>query len=181
MRPAARLAILGLVLVLLGEPVRAQDNVLNGTFQKISVGDYVHLEILDDQGKQRSFWVGRDPSFKPFVEHPERYAGCRVRIHWQRVERYIPEAGSRITIDEASSITLLSVPDLKAFDGIIVSVSWGSRIGTCSVRSIDGRERVFYITRARLPASRLRQGMPVRVVYKVSGDDPEHALEVKLR
>jgi len=165
----------------LAVPAVAQDHVLAGTFQTISLGDYAHLQVVDDRGLERSFFVGRDPSFKPFVEHPEKYAGCRVRVRWHRVQRYIPEAGSRMTIDEAISIEMLTVPDLKAFDGTVVTVSWGSRIGTCVVRARDGRERQFYITKARLPASGLRSGTSVRVVYRVTGDDPEHALEVKLR
>jgi len=94
-----------LATLLLAAP--ANTSSLEGTFLNVEVGDYIHLNVKDDKGVQRSFWITRDASFTPFVEHPENYKARRVKVTWRTVRREIPENGGPLTINEAVSIKLL--------------------------------------------------------------------------
>lgn len=94
-----------LATLLLAAP--AKTSSIEAAFQGVEVGDYVHLNVKDDKGVQRSFWITRDASFTPFVEHPEKFKNRRVKITWRTVRRDIPENGGPLTINEATSIKLL--------------------------------------------------------------------------
>ncbi len=85
----------------------AKTSSLQGTFLNVEVGDYVHINVKDDKGATRSFWITPDGSFTPFVEHPESYKNRRVKVTWRTVRRDIPEHGGPMTINEATSIKLL--------------------------------------------------------------------------
>lgn len=94
-----------LATLLLAAP--AKTSSIEAAFQGVAVGDYVHLDVKDDKGVKRSFWITSDPSFTPFVQYPAKYRNRRVRITWRTVRREIPEAGGPLTINEATSIKLL--------------------------------------------------------------------------
>lgn len=94
-----------LATLLLAAP--AKTSSIDATFVGVEVGDYVHLNVKDDKGVQRSFFITQDPSFTPFVEHPENYKSRRVKVTWRTVRRDIPESGGAMTINEATSIKLL--------------------------------------------------------------------------
>ena len=82
-------------------------STLEGTFLGVEVGDYVHLNVKDDKGVTRSFWLTGDRSFTPFVEHPENFKNRRVKVTWHTIRKLIPESGGAMTINEATSIKLL--------------------------------------------------------------------------
>jgi hypothetical protein len=85
----------------------AQTQTLTGTFDSLEFGDYAHVNIADQRGEIHSFWLGNDPSLSKFVDHPEKYQGAPVKVHWHAVKRNIPEAGGEMEIEEAFRIELL--------------------------------------------------------------------------
>ena len=58
----------------------AETLVLDGRFDRVEMGDYAHLVMVDGKGEERSFFVSGDPSFDPFLEAPEKYRGVGPRI-----------------------------------------------------------------------------------------------------
>lgn len=98
---------LALLLLLLSSCALADLQVLNGRFVDLQFGDYAHLQVRDERGEIHSFWLGNDRSLVKFVENPERYKGCPVKVHWHKVTRHIPEAGGDMELDEAVRIEVL--------------------------------------------------------------------------
>jgi hypothetical protein len=83
------------------------DSVLTGVIKDVEVGDYYHIVLKDNKGKERSFFVGNHKSFAKLVDQPASYKGKKVRLHWHSVEKNIPEAGGKMKIDEATSMELV--------------------------------------------------------------------------
>ena len=82
--------------------------VLRGTFVETQEGDYVHLVIKDQAGNVRSFFIAPDmPAsvWEPFATR--EHQGKAVEVTWERVRRFIPEAGGEETIEQATNIRLL--------------------------------------------------------------------------
>lgn len=102
-----RALVLVITLALMSLALAADTSTMKATFLGIEQGDYFHLNVKDDKGEERSFWISSDDSFKPFLDKPESYAGKKVEVTWHRVKREIPEAGGEMEIDEAVSIRLL--------------------------------------------------------------------------
>lgn len=99
------LIVTTLLLLLLA--VSASAEILEGRFLDLQFGDYAHLEIEDTKGQTHSFWLGNDRSLEKFVTDTEKYRGKRVRVHWHKTERHIPEAGGSMEIEEATKIEVL--------------------------------------------------------------------------
>lgn len=94
-----------LLFWLLALPVAAEPEVFPCVFLGIETGDYFHLVVEDTEGIDRRFFVFRDdPSLRPFLENPEAHLGQEIEVLWQTSERDIPEAGGKMTVDEALSI-----------------------------------------------------------------------------
>ena len=100
------LATLSFAALLCGS-VWAAPKTLEGTFVKFEMGDYGHIDIKDDKGKEHSFFVGNHKSFNPIVEKPEKFKNKRVRVKWHHIKKDIPENGGPTEIDEAISIEVL--------------------------------------------------------------------------
>lgn len=83
------------------------DSVITGVIKEVEVGDYYHIILKDDKGKEHSYFLSNHKSFDPLVNKPAAYKGKRVRLHWHSVEKEIPEAGGKMKIDEATSMELL--------------------------------------------------------------------------
>lgn len=84
------------------------NQVLEGTFASIEQGDYFHINVVDQEGVEQSFFVLRgDSSFDPFFDTPDAYAGKNVRLEWKTSVEHIPEAGGDMEIDQALKISLI--------------------------------------------------------------------------
>jgi len=93
-----------------------------GFFEKIDRGDYAYFVIKDLNGKLQSFRVYRnfnrnikieayetDPNIKiEAYETNPSYKGKKLKVKWQEIEAYIPEAGSTYKMTE-----LLDLEELK--------------------------------------------------------------------
>jgi hypothetical protein len=75
----------------------ARSGSAEGTFVGIEQGDYAHFQIKDSKGRDDSFIILRpDKSVQPYLEHPAKLKGRRVRVYWK--EQTIPEAGGLMKI-----------------------------------------------------------------------------------
>jgi hypothetical protein len=99
-----KLVLLLLLLFTVSLAASADLQILRGKFVGIEQGDYVHLNIKNEKGEVQSFFITNDPSFQQLLDNPEKFTGRKVEVRWHTVERDIPEAGGKITIDEATSI-----------------------------------------------------------------------------
>lgn len=75
-----------------------------GVFKEISWGDYPHFVMTDKKGKEINFFC--TDACGPFMDTPKKFAGKKVRVRWQEIERYIPEAGGVLPIREIITIEL---------------------------------------------------------------------------
>lgn len=83
------------------------EQVLTGTFVELQFGDYAHLQVRTDKGEERSFWLSNDPSLVKVVENAESYRGKRIKVHWHKVTKDIPQAGGAMELEEATRVELL--------------------------------------------------------------------------
>lgn len=97
-----------LMTLMLGASASAQPSQkMEGTFVRIDQGDYSHLILKDQAGKERDFFLWNGGKFDQLLDKPETYKGKRVQITWRNVTRNIPEAGGKMQLDEATSIRVL--------------------------------------------------------------------------
>jgi len=83
------------------EAAEEKRGTTEGKFAGIDQGDYFYflVEIGDDQ--QDSFFILKpDKSVQEFLDHPEKYLGQPVVVHWLEKEMHIPEAGGPQIIKE---------------------------------------------------------------------------------
>lgn len=76
-----------------------------GVFQEISWGDYPHFVMTDKKGNEIDFFC--TDACGPFMDAPKKFEGKKVRVRWQEIEKYIPEAGGVLPIREAVTIELI--------------------------------------------------------------------------
>lgn len=100
-------SVLILLVLLLTLPTLAKPNILVGQFIDLEFGDYAHVQIRDNKGKDSSFFLGNDPSLEKFVTDTDKYRGKRVRVHWHTITKDIPQAGGPMEIEEAFKIEVL--------------------------------------------------------------------------
>jgi hypothetical protein len=94
-------------LVALGEGKAAMGKVtaLKGTFKGIEQGDYGHWNMVDEQGKEHSFFIMQpDESIDKVLEKPEAYVGKACVVQWKKSMENIPEAGGEMAIEQVLSV-----------------------------------------------------------------------------
>ena len=97
-----------LPLAAAAKPTAAPLQTLDGVLVKLQEGDFYHISVRDKNGKERSFFVANDKSFKPLLEAPDKFKGRKVRVRWHKVSRVLEPAGPKpITFEEAASIEFL--------------------------------------------------------------------------
>ena len=83
---------------------KSEDKILakgltEGTFFGIEQGDYAHFQLKNKAGEEESYFLLRpDKSSQPYLDHPEKFEGKKVRVSWEEKMQMIPEAGERMRI-----------------------------------------------------------------------------------
>jgi hypothetical protein len=67
------------------------------------MGDYMHINILGDDGKTYSFFVLKYPG----VDIETLPVGQKVKVTWQNVDEYLNPPGDTINIDKVLGIELV--------------------------------------------------------------------------
>ena len=81
---------------------------VKGTFKGFEVGDYMHATITKTDGKDVSFFMGRNESLQYFlVTHKDQ----PLTITYQIVESYIQEAGGVQRIERISAVRAGTLTD----------------------------------------------------------------------
>jgi len=78
-------------------------NILTGTFQEAEWGDYLHITIKGDDGKDYSFFVIKYPG----VEVETLKAGQKVKVTWQNVDEILNPPGKTVNFDKVISIEII--------------------------------------------------------------------------
>jgi hypothetical protein len=55
--------------------------IVHGTFKKVEQGDYTHVLIVTDAGKEESFLCGK--GCQPFIDNPKKFARKKLSIEWK--------------------------------------------------------------------------------------------------
>lgn len=71
-----------------------------GYFVAVSYGDYEHFEIKDIDGKEDSFFISEsvDDNLLTKFKDNKTYAGKKIKVIWNTVDIYMPEAGGNMEI-----------------------------------------------------------------------------------
>ena len=77
----------------------------DGTFAGIEQGDYAHFLVKDKKGKQESYFILRpDKTVQPYLDHPQKLKGRRIRVRWEERNENIPEAGGKQRIKVVTKV-----------------------------------------------------------------------------
>ena len=79
--------------------------VIEGIYRGVDWGDYLHLNIEDDDGVLHSFFVLRLSEDSVDVEALEE--GTRIRIKWETSVEYLDPPGEEMEVDHVTRIELL--------------------------------------------------------------------------
>jgi hypothetical protein len=85
------------------EPTVPPAKVLKGKFQGVEWGDYLHLNVRGNDGKEHSFFVLTNPGLDP--ESLE--VGQKIKVTWQNVNEYLDPPGEKVNIDKVIKLELL--------------------------------------------------------------------------
>lgn len=78
-----------------------------GTFQSLDMGDYMHFNMLSNDGQELSFFVMDIPADEIAPFEQGGMEGKSVEVKWRKVTRDIPEAGGAMEIEELTSVKVL--------------------------------------------------------------------------
>lgn len=72
-----------------------------GIFQGVTWGDYGHLELIDEQGKEYSFWLLNSIEGEQVADDPnvDSYIGRRCRVRYRKEKKFIPEANEEMEVE----------------------------------------------------------------------------------
>lgn len=82
-----------------------RDGLAEGVFTGTVWRDELRLEINAEDGGKMEFYC-LSSACDRFVDNTEML-GKSIRVHWQQVERYLPETGKRVALLEVKAIDLL--------------------------------------------------------------------------
>lgn len=91
----------GLALFAGDELAAAKEKVIDrgtatGVFEGIEEGDYFHLRLRLADGEELTYLILRSEGLlDKVVENPGRYAGKKLKVHWEEKVLDIPEAGGK--------------------------------------------------------------------------------------
>ena len=73
-----------------------------GYFSNLTWGDYSHIEILVDN-KKISYFCEKGPC-SVFEDNLKKLKGEKIKVSWEQVKKYIPEAAMEETITRTTDI-----------------------------------------------------------------------------
>lgn len=73
-----------------------------GTFENFVWGDYPHIHIIANN-KSLEFFADCLPC-SVFEDHTQELKGKKIKISWQKVSKYVPEAGGDMEMIETKDI-----------------------------------------------------------------------------
>lgn len=85
----------------------AETNSIAGTFKKVETKGFNYLILTDNNGEENSFlWLKQFPGSEKFMNGGLSYVGKKVRIKYQEIEVYLPQAKGYYKVKEIVSLTV---------------------------------------------------------------------------
>lgn len=97
----------------------------SGTFESFTWGDYAHVKIMEN-GKKLSFFAEKG-AWSVFEDHAAKLKGTPIKISWEKVRKFIPEAGGEEEITRTTDVCSFKKIDL-------VSTIRKEKIKVCEVQ-----------------------------------------------
>lgn len=76
---------------------------LTGVFQSIEWGDYLHMNIKDEDGVDFSFFVLTDTGVDP----ESLNSGQKIKVTWQNSDEFLDPPGETVNLDKIITIELV--------------------------------------------------------------------------
>ncbi|WP_107831267.1 hypothetical protein ABZR88_05020 [Mucilaginibacter yixingensis] len=101
-------AFVKLSLLMAKDKAAALANSTFGTFKRIDVKGFNYVVITDAAGSEKSFlWLREFPGSANFMQPPYKASGKKIKITWQEMEVYLPQAKGYYKVKEITGISIL--------------------------------------------------------------------------
>jgi len=81
------------------------EQVTTGAFKRIDNKGFNYIVIKDAEGNEKSFlWLRQFPGSEKFTNGVSQYAGKKIKIGWQEIEVYLPQAKGYYKVKEITSL-----------------------------------------------------------------------------
>jgi hypothetical protein len=87
-------------------PLKNSVYQLKGTFLRVTEGEGFYFHMLDEAGSRRSFFTSDNlpnDQLESFLTDPSM-RGRTIEISWRRANRYFPQSGKTVEVEEVVSI-----------------------------------------------------------------------------
>lgn len=89
------------------QKVRALENTSSGEFRRIETKGFNYI-VISDNGNEKSFiWLQQFPGSEKFMNNTLNLAGKKLKISWQELEVYLPQAKGYYKVKEITAIDFL--------------------------------------------------------------------------
>ncbi|QKJ28977.1 hypothetical protein HQ865_04150 [Mucilaginibacter mali] len=90
-----------------GEPPTISASSTTGTFKRIDNKGFNYIVITDNSGNEKSFlWLKQFPGSEAFMATPVKATGKKLKITWQDMEVYLPQAKGYYNVKEITGIEI---------------------------------------------------------------------------
>jgi hypothetical protein len=82
-------------------------NSTTGTFKRIDLKGFNYIVLTDNDNQEKSFlWLRQFPGSENYMNGATKFTGKRLKIGWQELEVYLPQAKDYYKIKEIVSISV---------------------------------------------------------------------------
>ena len=79
-----------------------------GSFKRIDIKGFNYFVINDENHSEKSFlWLRQFPGSESFMGGTIKFAGKKLKINWQEIEVYLPQAKGYYKVKEITGIEVL--------------------------------------------------------------------------
>jgi hypothetical protein len=80
----------------------------SGTFKRIDNKGFNYIVLTDDNGSEKTFlWLRQFTGSENFMADTAKYVGKKLKISWQEIEVYLPQAKGYYNLKEITTIEVL--------------------------------------------------------------------------
>jgi len=85
------------------------EKTTTGTFLQLERGDYTHLHIKDENGKETSFqiWAAYEGAADLNVDNWEKVKGEKIKVTWKSSEEEVQERGETVKMKKLLGVEIL--------------------------------------------------------------------------
>jgi hypothetical protein len=85
------------------------DNLSTGVFKRVELSGFNHIVLGEDSGNEKSFlWLRQFAGSEKFMNETVALTGKKIKISWNELEVYLPQAKGYYKIKEITGIEFLN-------------------------------------------------------------------------